>query len=201
MDPVLPDDAETRSNSSDESEQSYHTIVGAGPDQILDAIQREEATMQKYHDAVRSGVVPESTPDFTSTAGLSLNVYCGIILFIRRPYVLRLERMWTARDPSRFDSKAEQQEIHQRITSCMALFEDAYTAGEAYVDDHLSVLVAERGIVDGMCPTSVSKLLVLDKIQHILDTAIVLNLNYPWEAQGEVARVGRPITSVAPPIP
>jgi hypothetical protein len=41
--------------------------------------------------------------------------------------------------------------------------------------------------------TLVSKLLVLDKIQRILDTAIVVNLNYPWEAQCGVARIGQPI--------
>jgi hypothetical protein len=48
-------------------------------------------------------------------------------------------------------------------------------------------------LIDGVCPTSVSKLLVLDKIQRILDTAIVVNLNYPWKAQSEVTRIGRPI--------
>jgi hypothetical protein len=48
-------------------------------------------------------------------------------------------------------------------------------------------------LIGGVCPNLVSKLLVLDEIQRILDTAIMVNLNYPWEAQCEVARIGRPI--------
>jgi len=38
-----------------------------------------------------------------------------------------------------------------------------------------------------LCTTLFSKLLVLDKIQHILNTTVVMNLDYTWEAQCEVA--------------
>jgi hypothetical protein len=101
--------------------------VGAGPDEILDVIQCNEATMQEYHDAVRSGVVPESV----GVPETSLDHYRGIVLLTHRRHIRQLGRMWTARNVSRFGSEAEQQEIQERIASRKALFEDAYSAGEA----------------------------------------------------------------------
>lgn len=136
MNPGPPTDTDARSDGSDESRQSNHTIVGAGPDQILDVIQRNEATMQVYHTAVLSGVVPDSV----GVPGTSLDHYRGITLIMHRRNVRQLGRMWTARDVGLFRSEAEQQELQQRIASREALFEDAYTAGEAHVNEVIEAL-------------------------------------------------------------